>query len=216
MQRLILVLRSAREVPDQPRVHRACQEFTLFGALASAFDVVQDPRPLRRRRIRIVQQPGLTQVLRGIPVVVRASVLPHDRVVNRLAGCFVPNHGGLALVRQPKGVNILLSDVLVGKCLAERPARVAPNLHRVVLHPTLARHDLLVLKLRLGDDLPVRARDAHACRRRTLVNRRNQSHARDSTVGGGAGWVVVALSGSFPVLFWRFLARFHCLSSSFR
>ena len=186
VQRAVQVLRAAGEVPDQPGVDRAREQLAVFRALASVWHVVQDPRPLRGRRIRVVEQARLAQILRGVAVVVRAGVLPHDGVVDRLACCFVPDHGRFALVGQPERVDVLFGDVLRRKRLAQRPARVAPNLHRVVLDPALLWHVLGVLVLRLRDDGSVGARDAHARRRRALVNRRNQSHARDLT-GGARG-----------------------------
>ena len=88
VQRAVQVLRAAGEVPDQPGVDRARKQLAVLRALASVWHVVQDPRPLRGRRIRVVEQARLAQILRGVAVVVRAGVLPYDGVVDRLAVFF--------------------------------------------------------------------------------------------------------------------------------
>src|SRR3546814_8722435 len=54
-----------------------------------------------------------------------AAVLPDDRRVNRLAGCTVPQHGGLALVGDAECIDLVGGEAGIG----ERPLHAG---HRVV------------------------------------------------------------------------------------
>ncbi|MNR55364.1 hypothetical protein D3C85_1757180 [compost metagenome] len=48
---------AARQFPDDPRVHRSEEQFTLLRPRSSAIDVIEDPFDFSRRKIRINQQP---------------------------------------------------------------------------------------------------------------------------------------------------------------
>src|SRR3546814_19908292 len=91
-------------IPHQPRINVAEREFAAFGTWARLGHVVEQPREFGRRKIGVEQQAGLfvepvVAVLMLLAEGAGAAVLPDDRRVNRLAGCTVPQHGGLALVR---------------------------------------------------------------------------------------------------------------------
>ena len=97
------------EVPDAPRVHVAEDQISGVGALARAVDVLEDPAHLRTREVGRDRKPvllteAILAAVRGelVEDLVRAGVLPHDRVVDRLAGVAVPHHRGLALVGDPE------------------------------------------------------------------------------------------------------------------
>ncbi len=81
---------AARQLPDEPGVDRAERQPARLGPLARALDVLQDPRELGRREIRVDHQAGaladpvLEAVrLEALAEIGRAPVLPDDRVVDR-------------------------------------------------------------------------------------------------------------------------------------
>src|SRR5690606_28073843 len=152
-------LRSAREVPREPRVDRARAKLPGLGALAGAGHVIEEPAQLGRAEIARERQAGLRAeaiyaALRGEPrdVLVDARVLPDDRIRERLAGRRVPKHDRLALVRDADGVYVprLRAGPLERGC--DHRLHVPPDLQRIVLDPTGSRADLRVLALRDGDD----------------------------------------------------------------
>src|SRR5699024_8909287 len=85
----------------------------------------------------------------------RAGVLPDDRVVDGLPGVLVPDHGGLTLIRDAHALELVAVDVRPRQGLTDRLVRVLDDLLRVVFDPTGAGKDLLVLELPRGHDLPV-------------------------------------------------------------
>ena len=84
---------AAGEVPEQIRVDRAEGELAGLRRRARAGYVVEQPRDLRRREIRIEQQSGALGDELLVPAadqrganIMCAAILPDDRVVDRLAG----------------------------------------------------------------------------------------------------------------------------------
>jgi hypothetical protein len=150
---------AAREVPEDPGVGRAEHELAGLGLGAGALDVLEDPDDLRAREVGGEGKPdgGLEPLdaavgCEAVDDLLGARVLPDDGVVDGLAGGAVPHHGGLALVGDAHGLDVVARDVGLGQRLPDDLARVAPDLHRVVLDPAGAGEDLLVLELAGGDD----------------------------------------------------------------
>ena len=121
--------------------------------------MVDDPRDLGRREVRIEQQAGLCgyRRLQAAPHeclarIGSAAVLPHDGVAENPAILAIPYHRGLALVGDADGRH---ANRGVGRSqfsegvLADRD-RGVPNFFGVVLHPAVMRVDLAELALRSG------------------------------------------------------------------
>ena len=149
-----------------------------FSALARAVDVVEDPRDLGGRRSRWRAGP-VTSRRRSTPSVAGeladepagARVLPHDRVVDRLAGLAVPDDRGLALVGDADRLDVAGLGVGVGHRAVDDLARAAPDLGRVVLDPAGLRVDLLVLALIDVGDAAVLVEEDEARAGGALVDR---------------------------------------------
>jgi hypothetical protein len=173
----------AGKMPDEPGIDGAERELAAFGALASAGDVVEQPRELRAREVGVQQEAralsekrfvaGLSQSVtsgRG------ASVLPNDRVGDRAPRGPLPQHGRFALVGDADR-----ADILRGKPgSAERPggdvALGMPDFQRVVLHPARLRVDLAEFLLGASEDPPVPAEGDGAGARGPLVEGENGLH----------------------------------------
>ena len=84
--------------------------------------------------------------------VVGAHVLPGERVVDGRAGRAVPQHGRLALVRDPEPDEVADAELGGGERVADDVLDVVPDLLRVVLDVARAREDRAVLDLADGDD----------------------------------------------------------------
>lgn len=183
MNRLVpfITAGATSEVPNQPRINRAGQQLAVFCPLPGPGNIVQDPGPFRRSRVRVVQQASDFLVACGVALVVGTGVLPHDRVVNRLTSGFLPHHRRFTLIGHPERRDVFLCDVMAGHRLTCGPARVPPDFHRIVLDPALARHDLLVLVLSVGDNLAFYGGQDKTGRRGPLIDRGDKRHA-DSVV----------------------------------
>src|SRR5256885_996860 len=66
----------------------------------------------------------------------RAAVLPDDRVMHRLTGLAIPQHRRLALIGDADRAHVVRSHPRVGERRTNEHAHAAPDLVRVVLHPT--------------------------------------------------------------------------------
>src|SRR3954469_10858228 len=143
------------EVPDEPGVHVAEGQVTRLGPIARAIDVVEDPADLRPREVGrqwqadLLLEAGLAAVARQlVDDLVRARVLPDERVVDRLAGVAVPHHRGLALVGDAQPGDVVGARPGRTQRLVEDLLATGPDLLGVVLDPTRLGIDLLVLLLR--------------------------------------------------------------------
>ena len=93
------VRRPARQLPHEPRVDRPERELRL-----RLLDPRQDPLELRRREVRVGDEPRSLADQRGRQLRAAlggAPVLPDDRGMHRPAGAPLPDDGRLALVRDP-------------------------------------------------------------------------------------------------------------------
>src|SRR4030081_1712288 len=168
---------STGEQPDQPGVDVAEDHLALLRPGLDARDVVEDPFDLRSREVGGQRKAHLgtkavlpTLAAELLDDLVGASVLPDDRVVDRLACLAVPHHRGLALVGDADGRDVL--SVYLREGALYDPLGPLPDLHRVVLYPTWLRIDLLMFLLRDGDDLAAVVEDHEASARGPLVDRR--------------------------------------------
>ena len=109
------------------RVRRAEEQLAALGALPGAIDVRQDPGDLARREVGRERQASAVLEPVGIAVgdavddVLRAGVLPDDRVVHRLAGRPVPDDRRLALVRDAHGGDVVAGEVRVARARGRSP-----------------------------------------------------------------------------------------------
>ena len=80
-------------------------------------------------------------------------VLPHDGVVNRLAGPAVPEHCGFTLVGDAHRANVAGFQACRVQRFTSRGKLGAPDLHRIVFYPTGSGVNLRQLQLRLRHDV---------------------------------------------------------------
>ena len=134
---------TAGELPDDPAVHGSETKFSLFGPLASAFDVVEDPLDFRGREVGVEHQAGFCPNRFGPPlafeelaVVGRAPILPHDGVVDGQRGLAIPYDGGFALVGDPDAGDVEPREVGFGNGFGGDGGLGVPDLAGVVLDPS--------------------------------------------------------------------------------
>ncbi|GAA4945772.1 hypothetical protein GCM10023238_10130 [Streptomyces heliomycini] len=159
-------VRAAGQVPDDPCVHGAEEDVARLGALLEAVDVVEQPAGLGTGEVGGQGEAGLAAeaVLTDVAAElaaegVGAGVLPDDGVVDRLTGVPVPQHGGLALVGDADGLDVVAGDAGLLDGSGDDLLDVGPDLGGVVLDPARLGEDLLVLLLVDGDDAPVAVED---------------------------------------------------------
>lgn len=138
------------------------QQFAALGALAGAFDVVQDPLHLGAGEVRVNHQAGVVTdvlfqavALELLADVGGAAALPNDGVVNRLAGLFFPDDGGFALVGDADAGDLIGIDVGFRQHFYQRRTLRRPDLHWVVLNPAGLWIDLREFALRYCNDVGV-------------------------------------------------------------
>jgi hypothetical protein len=148
------------EVPQHPAVGVAEDEVPRLGLLTGALDVVQNPLDLGPGEVGGERQPDLLLEPVRTPLArqfihdgLGPGVLPHDCVVDRLAGGPVPDHRCFALVGDADGGNVVPGQVCLGQCGTDDLAGVVPDFHGIVLHPAGLREDLLVFHLAGGHDV---------------------------------------------------------------
>jgi hypothetical protein len=102
------VLGSAGELVDHVGVDGSERKLAFLRALPRTANVIEEPRDLGAREIRVEHEAGLLlhelrfafarELLTNVR---RAPALPHDRAMDRGAGFSVPHDRRLALVRDP-------------------------------------------------------------------------------------------------------------------
>ncbi|KAG1249744.1 hypothetical protein G6F65_019013 [Rhizopus arrhizus] len=121
---------AARQLPDQPGVHRAERQFAAFGHLARARHVVQQPGQLGTRKVRVQHQAGPRLQEVGVTVAAQlithrrgAAVLPDDRAGKRTARGAFPDQRGFALVGDADGGHVGRGRSRVAQRFARHPGR---------------------------------------------------------------------------------------------
>ena len=167
---------AAGQIPDEPRVHVAEQQLTALGTLARTGNVIEDPLDLRAGEIGIDEQASLffhirPEAIRSELVADgrRASALPDDRVINRLAGILVPDDRRLALVRDADAGDVRRRQAALFKRLAHGKQLTLKDDHRVMLHPARLRVDLREGILRQRHNVALAVKDNRAGTGCTLV-----------------------------------------------
>jgi hypothetical protein len=173
------------ELPDEPAVDRSEREIAGRGPRARAAHVVEDPRDLGRREIRVEHEARLgahlglgALVLQARADVGGSPVLPHDGAMDRLPGAAVPHDRRLALVRDADGGERGRFHLGFPQRLPRDRERDAPDLLGVVLHPAGLRVVLLELRVAAPGDPPAPVEDEHRRARRALVDRHHVRRLR--------------------------------------
>ncbi len=169
--------RAAGQAPQQETFDRAGRERALLGRGAGASDMVEYPRDLGAREIGIEQQAGaigeellVTIFLQRGAAVGGTPVLPHDGVVDRLAGGAIPHDGCFALICDADAGQCLGIELGLGQRAATHFDRGRPDLLRIVLDPARLGEDLRQFLLRRGDRTSGHVEDDGAGAGRALVD----------------------------------------------
>jgi hypothetical protein len=160
-------------------------QLALFGPRPQA-GVVEHPRHLGRREIRIDGEAGQLAHACGVARFLepgahlrRASVLPHDRLVHRLAAAALPQHRGLALVGDADGGDLAGSQLGQGQGLRERVGDRAPDLLGVVLDPARPGIVLLELAVAAAAQAQLVVEDEHGGAGGALIDGDDVAHGPD-------------------------------------
>ena len=168
---------TAGQLPHQPGVHRAEQQLTPPGLFPGPLHVVQNPLELGGGEVGVNQQTGvLPDVVRQRLVLLKpfaqggsAPALPNDGVVDRTAGGFVPDNGGLPLVGDSNGGDLLRGDTGLGQGLGQHGGLAGPDLHRVMFHPARLGVVLGKFPLSQADDILFPVKDNAPAARGALI-----------------------------------------------
>ena len=132
----------SRQIPDEPAVHRAAQQLSIFRFGPGTGHMVQNPRDFGSGKIGVDQQAGLLPdiiadagLFQPFTLLGGAAALPNDGVHHRLSGGFFPDDGGFPLVGDADGGHLSggKPGLFPGAC--QRHQLGAQNVHGVVLHP---------------------------------------------------------------------------------
>ncbi len=117
-----------RQPPDQPAVHSAEAKLTTLRTRTNTLHLVQNPAQLAPRKVRIRQQASLRLDRHLMPIAAqlltklrRPPVLPHNRVVHRLARSAVPDQRRLPLFTMPTAAISLASRPACASASAATP-----------------------------------------------------------------------------------------------
>ena len=170
---------AAGQVPDEPGVNGSEKEFAFVSQFLCFRDVVQEPADLGGGEIGVDDEAGLifdqfrvALFFEFLGIVRGPAALPDDGVVDRTAGGLIPKDGGLALVGDTDGSNVLRVDVPFPKDGGHALQLRHEDVFGSVFDPAGMGVDLLELSLGLGDDLAVFVKNDRSGTGGTLV----QSH----------------------------------------
>ena len=179
--RVDAAVRTAAQIPDEPRVDRPREQLAAGGAVARAGDVLEDPRELRagevgrdRKARQRLEPPDAALRCEVAARVLGAHVLPDDRVADGLAGLPIPDDDGLTLVRDADGSHVAWAHARGLGRAAHDVLHARQDLERIVLDPAGPRIDLPVLGLVLAGDPPLAVEEDAPAARRSLIDRRDQ------------------------------------------
>ena len=139
-----------REIPDEPRIHGAEQQIARLRRFARAFDVIEDPSDLARRKIGVGNKArARTDLFHDGLVLLQlidrfgcSATLPYDSVVNRLTRMAIPDDGRLALIGDADAIDILRTQPLRNEQLGKHFELARKDVFGIMLHPTRTREYL--------------------------------------------------------------------------
>ncbi len=171
-----------REFPEKPRVDRSASQVTAFRSLSRPRYLIQDPLKLGSREIGIQHESRLPLnpiasafCSHSIAGSRRSTILPNDRVVDRIAGAAIPNHGRFSLIGDPNGMNCISTGYGAHRFLCYFALR-SPNLFGIVLDPALLWVILRKFLLSNFVNLPVAIEQDCAGTRSALVQCHEEGH----------------------------------------
>ena len=177
------VARAAGQVPDQPGVDRAKDQFPRLGPRPCAINIVEQPCQFGAGEIGIQQKAGLFGDQQLHPVSLEplagvrgAPILPDDGLVDRLARGAVPDEGRLALVGNANGGNLTGTVACLGQGRAAGGQNALPEVGGIVFDP--ARGRIVLGEFLLGgfEDFQVAVKKDGPTGCGALINRQNVSH----------------------------------------
>ena len=175
---------SAAEPPHQPRVDRSAEQLAAFGAGLRARNLVEDPADLRRREVRVDDEPGALahERLEAVRTELLADgrarpALPDDRRVDRAARRALPDDGRLALVRDADRGDVARIDAGHRERLTSDRHGRGEDLVRVVLD--VSRGGIVLCDLAVGASEGRTCLVEHHRARpgRSLIEREDRSHS---------------------------------------
>ncbi len=175
---------TAREIPHEPGVHGPERQLAGLRLGARARDIAEQPLELRAGEIGVHHEAGLALDQRRQPAGLQlvapgggAAILPHNRVMHRLARVAVPDHGGFPLIGDSDGGDVCGSQSGLAERVGGRVQLSGPDLRRVVLDPARRGKNLTKLFLRRRNDAAAVVEHHGARARRALVQGQDVLHA---------------------------------------
>ena len=131
-----------RQFPENPGVHCAKQQFSSIRTAAIRIHLIENPGQLRCWKISVNDQACFFQqfafpfaALDVLAQIRCTAALPNNGVVHWLSCHFIPHNGGLALVRDTNGFDIIRMNVGNGQQLLQNTKGRSPQFHRIFFHP---------------------------------------------------------------------------------
>ncbi len=174
---------AAAQLPDDPAVDRPDGQLPGLGTLARARHVLQQPGDLGAGEVGIDNQARalayetfVSAVLECLALRSRSPALPDDGAVNRLTALAVPEDHRLALIGDPEPGDVGRGQVAGFQRRVHRDLDRAPDLRRVVLHPSRLRIVLFDLPVRPAHYLTVPVHGEHRRPGRALIDGEDHCH----------------------------------------
>ena len=171
---------SSCQLPDQPCFNSTEQKLSPLCPLSGTFHIIQDPFHLGCGKISINDKSCFltefllqTFFLQAVTVFCCSSALPHDGMIHRLTGIFVPDDGCLSLIRDTDRRDILCCGLNLIHCLSGNGKLSRPDLTCIVLHPARLRKMLDKFLLCHTADLSVFVKQNTAVAGRSGIQRHN-------------------------------------------
>src|SRR5688572_21701906 len=171
---------AASQVPDNPCVDIAKQEFTIFGFGARLWEVIQDPFDLWAGEICGERQACLRSksilfsiLCQFIDDRIRTRILPDDGIVNGLASIFIPDDSCLALICNADGNNISRLKSVHFQRTLNHLLSPQPNFQWIMFHPARLGINLPMFLLVNRNDISSMIEDDKASTGGALINRRD-------------------------------------------
>ena len=135
---------AARQIIDEPGIHSSEQELSRLGIFSCRGHVVKDPLDLRSREISVGDKSRFHSYCVGKSLFLQlvangsgSSALPHDGVIDGRARVSVPDNGGLALICDSDGGDLVYINISSCDGFLYRKDLRLKNVGGVVLHPSI-------------------------------------------------------------------------------